>query len=436
MRTSVAFVVPDAIGERMAGPAIRAIELALQVASVADVRLITRDAPAGGHLDLDVRVAGRSEHDLRLAVQGADVLVVFGGVLTEHPWLAASDLHIVADAYDPAPLEALLQLRHEPLDDQRRKQQAAQVVLSDALRRADLVLCASEAQRKLLLGMLAALGRVNPATFGGDPTLAQLVRLVPFGTPMQAFEARRPGALRGGQRPIPHDAFVLLWGGGVYEWLDPLLLVDAVARIGDPSVVAYFMGLTHPTPGVPPMPVARALQQRAESLGILGTQILLGDGWVPYAERDRHLVDADVGVSLHQAHLETTFAYRTRILDYLWAGLPVLCSAGDELSTLVRDRQLGEVVAPGDLGGLVEAIRRLRDPSAQAAASSRALAVAAEQRWDNVSRPLIEYCAEPWRAADLVRWPRASAAPSGVHRAAAAARRAAKAVRGASRLQR
>jgi hypothetical protein len=34
-------------------------------------------------------------------------------------------------------------------------------------------------------------------------------------------------------------------------------------------------------------------------------------------------------VSTHYEHVETTFAFRTRILDYLWAGLPVVATGGD-----------------------------------------------------------------------------------------------------------
>lgn len=425
----VAFVVPDAIGKRMAGPAIRAIELARQVATVAEVRLVARHEPESVPSDLDVRVAGSDAAALRRAIDGVDVLVAFGGVLTEHPWLAQTDLHIVADAYDPAPLEALLQHGHEPMRMQWDKQVASQAVLSDQLRRADLVLCASTRQRQLLLGMLAALGRVNPLTFEGDPNLDRLVRILPFGTPMVDFDARRPGAVRGGpSAPIAEDAFVLCWGGGVYEWLDPLLLVEAVAACDDPSVVAYFMGVQHPSPDVPRMPVVTELTQRAAELGLLGSQVILGDGWVEYGQRAHHLVDADVGVSLHRAHIETTFAYRTRILDYLWAGLPVLASSGDALSETVVARGLGEVVEPGDLLGLVTAIQRLRDPGVRAAAGAQSLVVAREERWDSVARPLIDYCARPWRAPDLVTgW--TSTAPSYRQRAAAAVRRAASTVR-------
>ena len=65
--------------------------------------------------------------------------------------------------------------------------------MTAALRFADVVLCASERQRLLLLGVLLALGRVNPDTYDGDPTLGRLVRVVPFGLPSEPPRRHGPG---------------------------------------------------------------------------------------------------------------------------------------------------------------------------------------------------------------------------------------------------
>ena len=83
-------------------------------------------------------------------------------------------------------------------------------------------------------------------------------------------------------------------------------------------------------------------------------------GWVPYAERGAWLAEADVGVSAHLDHLEARFAFRTRILDYLWAGLPVVVTRGDALGELVERERLGRAVAePGDVDGFAAACARL-----------------------------------------------------------------------------
>ena len=57
--------------------------------------------------------------------------------------------------------------------------------------------------------------------------------------------------------------------------------------------------------------------------------------WVPYDERADFLLDADLGVSTHLEHIETAYSFRTRVLDYWWAGLPVVATDGD---TFAPDR--------------------------------------------------------------------------------------------------
>ena len=61
-----------------------------------------------------------------------------------------------------------------------------------------------------------------------------------------------------------------------------------------------------------------------------------------------NLLEADVGVSTHFEHVETAFSYRTRILDYLWAGLPIIATQGDSLSRLVNQHDLGITVPAED----------------------------------------------------------------------------------------
>ena len=56
--------------------------------------------------------------------------------------------------------------------------------------------------------------------------------------------------------------------------------------------------------------------------------------------------------SPHFEALETRYAFRTRLLDHFWAGLPTIATAGDTLGDLIGERRLGRTVdrrtsAPG-----------------------------------------------------------------------------------------
>ena len=68
-----------------------------------------------------------------------------------------------------------------------------------------------------------------------------------------------------------------------------------------------------------------------------------------------------MGVSAHLETLETRFAYRTRLIDLVWARVPIVAAAGDEWSARVAAEGLGEVFAPGDADGLAAALRRVAD---------------------------------------------------------------------------
>ena len=56
-------------------------------------------------------------------------------------------------------------------------------------------------------------------------------------------------------------------------------------------------------------------------------------------------------------HLETRFSFRTRMLDYLWATLPIVCTRGDHFAELVEREGLGLTVPYGDPEALAAAIR-------------------------------------------------------------------------------
>src|SRR4030042_1107130 len=49
----------------------------------------------------------------------------------------------------------------------------------------DFFICASEKQRDYWIGMLSAVGRLNPYNYDSDSTLRKLIDVVPFGTPSE-----------------------------------------------------------------------------------------------------------------------------------------------------------------------------------------------------------------------------------------------------------
>jgi hypothetical protein len=140
----------------------------------------------------------------------------------------------------------------------------------------------------------------------------------------------------------------------------------------------------------------------ADSLQLTGSHVFFNEGWVPYEERADHLLDADVGVTCHQLHLETELSFRTRVLDYLWASLPVVTTDGDEFARLVADRSLGGIVPAGDVDALASSLERLlTDAEVAAECRTRVQQAAARFRWSHVLKPLVDFCRAPSRSADF-----------------------------------
>ena len=396
----VAIVIQDVIGPRLAGPAIRALAMGRALA-------------AAGH-DVQVRSLHAADHPDPLVVDGglggpaatgvarwADVIVVQGDVLGPCDALARGDGTLVCDLYDPVQMEGLARGAGSPLSDRFASTRHALGVLSTQLERGDLFLCASERQRLFWLGHLDAAGRVNPSTYDADPTLSGLLAVVPFGIE-DAAPVHDGVGLRGRVEGIVDTSRTLLWGGGVYDWLDPLPVIEATARLRSevPELRLVFMGTTHPNPTVPPSPVLARARGLVEELGV-GEVVIFHEGWVPYEEWHNVLLEAEIGVSGHLPHVETDLAFRTRILDYIWAGLPVVTTRGDALGDVVAAEGLGAAVPPGDAGAVADALRALLvDDAAAAAARRQVAAVAPRMRWSAVLQPVLDHCQDPRPASD------------------------------------
>lgn len=163
------------------------------------------------------------------------------------------------------------------------------------------------------------------------------------------------------------------------------------------------------------MSMATETRSLSDSLGLTGTHVFFNEGWVDHALRQNYLLDADLGVTTHLSHLETELSFRTRVLDYIWAGLPVVATEGDSMAELVKSRGIGLTVPAADVDALETALGRLLgDAALRAACRKRCGPLAAELAWPRVTRPLVDFCAAPRRAPDLLDPETVSKLPHGL----------------------
>jgi glycosyltransferase involved in cell wall biosynthesis len=360
-------IADEPFGDAMAGNAIRSLELAKALRRAMEVTVVSpRDYELHHPVALKPLLA---THDLTLGQPAWPLLAT---------WLRRSKARVIYDLYDPEPLEALEFLRGSRL--RRPVTAMSRDRLRNALHDGHAFLCASRAQRELYSGMLLAEGLLTPRVYDADPALANLLATVPFGV---ADEPPRPGPGPRAKFGLAADDEVILWNGGLWAWLDPVTAVRAVATLARtrPKAKLVFMGFS----SAPQSRAAEARRVAAE----LGAPVYFNDTWVPYSQRGGWLLDADCALSTHVDHLETRFAFRTRLLDCFWAQLPIVCTAGDELADVVAKDHLGAAVAPGDVDAVVAALDAVLERGRSAYAEPLAR-TAARYRWSEVTKPLVE----------------------------------------------
>lgn len=112
--------------------------------------------------------------------------------------------------------------------------------------------------------------------------------------------------------------------------------------------------------------------------------------WVPYSERLAWLRSGKIAIMLHRRTAEAEYSIRTRLFDAIAAGIPVIATAGGFAAELVEQEGLGIVVAPGDVAGVAEAIRRLlRDDETWFTAVESLERIRPRYAWEVVTRPLV-----------------------------------------------
>jgi glycosyltransferase involved in cell wall biosynthesis len=390
----------DIVDKKMAGPGIRYLEMARVLADRLDVTLAI---PGETSLELTgiQLVPYRFEQPAHLKdlAESSDILLISSFILEKFPFLNSLPARRVIDLYDPIVLENLHYYQNEPIDIQLSLNIQAVQAMKRLVSCGDFFICGNERQRDFWLGVLASCGRINPYTFAHDASLKSLIDVVGVGFP-DRLPVHHP-FLRGVHPAFPMEAKIVLWGGGIWDWLDPLSLVKAWPQVltHHPQARLVFLGTRHPNPDVPRHKMADTTEDLANEIGQNGRTIFFHE-WLAYEDHEALLCEADVGVALHPVHVETRYSIRTRVLDYLWARLPVLVSDGDVTSEWVRQYQVGAVVPPMDVDAIAKALITLLNTPKDY--WQPAFAPLAEIfTWSHVIEPLKHYCLQGAPATDL-----------------------------------
>ena len=383
---------PEPARARMAGMGIRACEIARHLSAAGHATTLAApgepsEAPrwlgASGvsveRLDAGVVASLAARHD------GA----VVSGHVSNDLFRSAAPIPTLVDLYDPFLVENLAYasrlgpavFRHD------------HATLSLQLERGDRFLVSSPLQRAFYAGFLLALGRVNPRVWADDPSLERLLAVAPFGVPAEP-PAPGPALLRTPETGIGPDDPVLFFGG-VYDWYDPAALLAVFDRVLASVPACRLVFVASPNPETTPQGAYARAEETARARGWHGRQVLFVP-WFPYDARGAVYLEATAAILTHRSGLETDLSLRTRGLDFLWAGLPIVSHRGGAMGQLLSDSGAGLLVDPDDAEGLAAAlVRVLTDPALGAGLSERGRAAAASYRWERTLAPVLDFAAAP-----------------------------------------
>ena len=383
----IVVLAPEPIRPRMAGMGIRALELARALArgSTGKVRLLVPNSPREAQDavgDSGVEVVAASPGRLAEASGGASAAVVSGHAANS--WFhEVPDVPVAVDLYDPFPIENLHYAR--TLGEGTARHDRDTLALS--LSRGDFFLCASSEQRLFYAGALFALGRIGASNFPDDPALGQLLAIVPFGVPKSPASGDREAGRRAAGVPT---AGPLVLFGGIYDWYDPEPLLAAWPAIQQRAPGARLLFLENPNRETTPQRVFERARARARKTDPEGGSIVFSP-WLTYSSRADLYAASDLAVSIASEGLETELAYRTRLLDAAWGGLPSVAVAGGALARELAAAGAG-LECGRDADALATAISGLlADGPRRERMAAAAREFAGRRSWERVAAPLLAW---------------------------------------------
>lgn len=392
--TRMLIISYDIVGRQMAGPGIRFYEFSKILSNYIDVTLA-----APNKIDIDTEGFKTIFYDvsnyrnLKKYAETCDIILIQGYILYYFPFLKNFRGKIIVDLYNPFNLESLEMYRNSSMAERLRIDKNNIDLLKFQLSVGDFFICASEKQRNYWLGMLNAMGRVNPYSYDSDNTMRKLIDVVPFGIP--SIPPRHTGeAIKKVMPGVKDEDMIILWGGGIWNWLDPITIIKAIWEItrDRKDIKLVFSGIKHPDPKLPEMKKCIDAINLSKELELFDKNVFFNE-WVPYEIRQNFLLESNIGVSIHQERIETEFSFRTRVMDYIWAKLPIITTEGDSIAKIVKEENIGEVVKYENTHQLAKVIESmLVNRSLKEIYKKNLEKIIPRFHWENVTRPLVEYC--------------------------------------------
>ncbi len=364
-KRKVALITFDKIGTKMAGPGIRYFELAKELSKHFGITLFSpyQSDIKNDNFKIELMSTGKPGLGLSAKIKNFDV------VLAQNlPPYLLSKIHrygikYIADLYDPVLIEVLEYTKDDKPALRQNTYDFNFYTVALQLLCANHLLCASQRQFDYYGGVLSGQKILGPDFYNQSVNLEKFITVAPFGLRAEAPKAFRPEEIYQKFPGIKKGDKIVYWGGGVWNWFDPITAIKAIEILAKKrnDIKLFFLGVKHPNPKVKAMSAVTKAHDYAKEKNLLDKFVFFNFDWVPYEERTNYLLESSVGISAHFDNAETRFSFRTRILDYLWADLPMVLTRGDAFANLCSEKNLGITVDYKNEKETAAAIEKLVD---------------------------------------------------------------------------
>jgi glycosyltransferase involved in cell wall biosynthesis len=398
-RTRVLIPIAEPIGGQMSAVGIRKLEIGRVLAATCDVTFASSAATNAPQAGITI-VACPDRATFKSLLARHDVLYTLGLTADRFLDVVRSGIRIVLDMYTPLAVEILEAFPEAPTALLRRIHRRVVRWTIAQFTHADFIVCTGAAQRDMWLGTLNAAGLLDSDRVRHDPDCRGVIDFVPMGVPVsEPARAGRP--LRDRLPTVGEHDFLLLWSSHILAWQDPATLLHAMERVAaaDPSIRLVFLGTGQPRPEGrsswldPAAARTREAFALADRLGLRDRNVFFLPDRIPYADIGGFYLDADAGIATYPASLESRYCLGTRLLDFLWAGLPMVVSGTELQREFVEGRGLGLFVPAHDSGALADAILRMKAMVRGGGFAAESFAAARHAlAWPVVAEPVTRFC--------------------------------------------
>jgi glycosyltransferase involved in cell wall biosynthesis len=249
----------------------------------------------------------------------------------------------------------------------------------------DFFMTAGQRERYYLLGLLAASKKLSYGKYNQtDP----LIHVIPMTPPQE------PPILREKVIDKKPEELVLLVAGAFLPWYDYATFFGALKVLNEKkkrNLKVVIMG------GNPRDPKFESLVRKMGNLNELQDNIVY-TGLVPFKQRANYYLLADAAVNIPSITIEDELSVRTRVIDYIWAGLPIISPAKDECSSTVVNNGAGFAYDAGNPSSLAQTIETIMDYPKKLEQAKNQMQILLQNRFNikNYISPLESFIENPY----------------------------------------